>query len=77
MKSAPIQSFERPMSDALATLLQQLPESVESSEEWQEIARWAEEIYLATGRPATLDDLYRDLPTLKLDEEFDIQEPGG
>ena len=75
MSNAPERLMEQSMSNALSVLLQQLPESVEATEEWQEIVRWAEEIYRETGRPATLDDLYRDLPTLYPDDDLETPEP--
>ena len=55
---------------ALLSLLHQLPDSAEAQDVWREVITWAQEIYQETGRPATLDDLYRDLPNLDFAEEL-------
>ena len=56
------------MEAALLQQLQQLPDAREATDAWREIAVWADAFYRETGRPATLDDLYRDLPDLRLQE---------
>ena len=61
------------MDAALLQLLPQIQDAREATEAWLEIIVWAEGIYRETGRPATLDDLYRDLPDLRHDEEYDDQ----
>ena len=59
---------------ALMDLLHQMPEAMEATDLWREVIEWAEGIYEATGRPATLDDLYRDLHNLRLSESFGYEE---
>jgi hypothetical protein len=59
-------------SDVLA-LVEQISDEREAMEAWWDITQWAAEFYRQTGEPATLDDLYRDLPGMLRDEEYEVE----
>ena len=61
---------QQAMADTLSALFHQLPDSEEAMDIWQEIIAWAEEFYRQRGRPATLDDLYQELPDLDYLEDL-------
>jgi hypothetical protein len=59
-------------TDVLA-LVEQISDEREAMEAWWDITQWAAEFYRQTGEPATLDDLYRDLPGMLRDEEYEVE----
>ena len=59
-------------SDLLA-LVEQISDEREAMEAWWSITQWASEFYRQTGEPATLEDLYRDLPGMLRDEEYEVE----
>ena len=56
----------------LLSMVKQIPDEQEAMEAWWEVTQWAAEFYRQTGEPATLDDLYQELPGMLRDEEYEV-----
>ena len=54
-------------------LVKQIPDEQEAMEAWWEVTQWAAEFYWQTGEPATLNDLYQELPGILSEEEYEAE----
>lgn len=64
---------ENVINAELLAVVEQISDEREAMEAWWGITQWAAEFYRQTGEPATLEDLYRDLPEMLRDEEYEVE----
>ncbi len=53
--------------------VKQIPDEQEAMDAWWEVTQWAAEFYRQTGEPATLNDLYQELPGRVPEEEYEAE----